>query len=86
LYVNEYITHTITIENTGTSTGTNLATSINYSTGTVSYLSGSLDFMSGSLINSGSIVIDEVNNTFNFTFDTIAPGITETFTYRTQAV
>lgn len=86
LYVNEYITHTVTIENTGTSTGTNLVTSINYSTGTVSYLSGSLEFMSGSLINSGSIVIDDINNTFNFTFDTIAPGTTETFTFRTQAV
>lgn len=86
LYVNEYITHTATIENTGTSTGTNLVTSISYSTGTVEYLSGSLNFMSGSFINSGSIIIDSTNNTFDFIFNTIAPGFKETFTFRSKAI
>ncbi len=86
LYVNEYITHTSSIKNTGTSTGTNLQVELLYNTWTVTYESGSLDFDTGSLVDTGSIVIDDTIWKITFTIITIWPDVTEHFSFKSKAV
>ncbi len=84
LLKNELITHNWTIQNTWTSTWTNLSVTIKYSSW-ATYQTWSLLFPSWSKINTGSIVVNDSLKTITFTISDISPSSTETFTFKTSA-
>lgn len=84
LYQNEGITHNITLNNIGTSTGTNVAVTLTYSTG-FTFNTGSLAFMTGSKIDTGSIVINDTTRTITFTLISMKSGSGETLKFKTIA-
>lgn len=86
LFKNQTITHTNSVKNIGSATGSNVQVELLYTTWTVSYVSGSLSFISGSLVDTGSIVIDEINGKINFNLTSIAPNTLETFTFKTLTI
>lgn len=84
LLKDEIITHNWTIQNTWTSTWTNLSVTISYST-SATFQSWSLVFPWWSKINTGSIIINDITKTITFTITDISPWSSETFTFKTSA-
>lgn len=54
----ERITHTLTISNSGTATGTNVVVTIPWSVSGSTYVSGSIIFQTGTLVDTGSVFIN----------------------------
>jgi uncharacterized repeat protein (TIGR01451 family) len=84
--VGDYVTHTSTVENTGSSTGTNIVIELTYPQDITSYESNSLEFSTGSMIQTGSILVDEASGIISFTLSSIAPWFLETFTFQSKAI
>lgn len=84
LYQNEIETHSITLTNNGTATGTLIDVSINYSSG-FTYNSGSLVFMTGSKVDTESISIDSIARTIHFVLTSMGTGTGETLTFKSTA-
>lgn len=81
---NESILHTLTLTNTGTATGTNIAVTIPWSISGASYIPSSFLFGTGTFAATGTFMIDEILGRITFTLPYLPPGASDTYTFRTM--